>query len=121
MNIGIKDPCPVRTVGIMAGAALRFGYRIIHMVPDESRVVRLVASGTERTKIILQEMVRFARRVRIVAVQTPLFDRVMFKFKFCDLIPQGFMAAEAELVPPFEEIELVAGSVRIMTLHAISL
>ena len=81
----------------------------------------LVAVHAECRDIVLQQVAGFRRRVGIVAGQTPFADRLMFEFCLLDGIIKVGMTAEAEFIPSFEEIKLVAGGVGIMTLHAISL
>jgi hypothetical protein len=68
MDIIKEYPCPVRAMGVMAGGAARFGYRIIHVLFNKGRPVRLMAAHTERNQIVVQKVIRFCRSVRNMAV-----------------------------------------------------
>lgn len=102
-----KDPSYIGTMRVMAGRAVCLGHWIIRMLFDKSRVVRFVTLSAEGNKLILQQMIRFSRRVWLVTVQASSFHRAVFELGLSNSISQGLMAAKTELISSLQEICLV--------------
>jgi hypothetical protein len=80
MNIGIENSPSIRPMGIMAGRTAGIGHRIVHMLLNKGRPIRLVTTDAEDHKVFLQEMIRLSRTVRIVAIEAVFLHRRVFEF-----------------------------------------
>jgi hypothetical protein len=57
MDICKKDSSSIRTMGIMTGGAAGIGHRIVHVLLNKSRPVRLVTADAEGHQVLLQKMI----------------------------------------------------------------
>ena len=74
------------------------------MLFDKSRVVRFVTLTAEGDKLILQQMIRFSRRMWLVAVQASPFHRAVFELGLSNSLSQGLVAAKTDLISSLQEI-----------------
>jgi hypothetical protein len=91
------------------------------MLLDKNGAVGLVARTAERSKVIFQEMICVRRAVRIVAVQAPFLNRIVFELDLGEPVSHGFMTTETEFIPCLEQIGFVFGGVRVVAFAAIPL
>jgi hypothetical protein len=90
------------------------------MLLCENGAVGPVAIGTEFDDFFLQQELSLCGCVGEVAGDATIGYRFVLEFDLCSPVHKGFMAIRAELVPCLDKIELVAGGVGVMALHAVS-
>ncbi len=100
--------------------AVRFGHRVIDVLPSEALAVRLVASNAQFRYWPLEQMSRFLPRVRVMAIEASTLYRVVLELDLRQRVADGLVATQTEFVSGLKQIALGVGSMGIVTLHAIS-
>lgn len=118
MDISVHDGGLFRPVGIVAGCTARLCDRVIAVLSYKRRFVCLVAVCAQCGNLGFQKMAEIFRRVRIMAVQAPLFHRRVFKFCLRYRLPEILVTTEAEFIPRFYEVPLVVRRMWIMATGA---
>ena len=116
----IDDSRPVRSVHAVTRGAAAVAHGIIHVLFDEKRLVDLMADFTERRHLILEKSNGLRRCVRVVTVETPFLNGVVLELGLCDQVHPVFMTSVAQLVTAVQEIVLILGGMRVMTLDTLA-
>lgn len=107
MDVRKKDAPSIRTMGIVAGGTAGIGHRVVHVLLNKGRSVRLVTTEAEGDQVLLQKMIRLSGTMGIVAAQTVLLHRRMLEFHLGQCLPHGLVTGKTEVIPRFEKNELL--------------
>jgi len=105
---------------IMAGTAVRFRHRIIHMLFHEVGLVCFMAAHTEGRQIIFQKIISFRRSMWVVATDTSFLHRTVLESRFGNSISNILVAIKTEFVPCFQKDKFVSGGVGIVAFYTIA-
>jgi hypothetical protein len=120
MDIRKKNPGLVRSVGVMAGGAVRFRNRVIHVLPGKDRAIRFMTVCAEGDQIAFQKVIRFGRCMGFMAVNASPFYGAMFEFHFGNGIADVLMTLDTESISWFKENKLIVGCVGIVAFNTIA-
>ena len=103
---------------VVAAGAAGGRHRIIHVLFDEIRPVRLVTLNTEPRNALFKKEAGVTRCMGVMAGKAPLGHRVVLEPGFGDRFPHLLVTSETEVVSLFDKVELAVSAVGVVAFHA---